>query len=1233
MDQPSNNSAGTLRSQSFGWSANHIIYNASSPIYTASSGTNGGYIGFALSSGRVTQVSYHAVANPTIPDGTNSGVLQAGVATGMQQYKTVTYSTNLSTAETSVTDTDGHKIDYFWDTVGRVKYVHAWSSTTAFLTNYEVWDSRNNLTATLDPRSSSLTDTTYRTDYAYDRNGNAIAVAKPSASTGAYRPTALYSYDSFNNVTAYCDPVWSHNNGKDWTLPPASSDSLCPSQSGTTRYTWQALSTLGEPTSPEPYGELVSSQTPLGYQSTFAYTPSSQGGDFGLPTSVTGTTFAQIDGSSLTPLQTLTYDSYGNLTTYDKGNGAWSLAYAANRNLLASATDPDGVTTRRCYYANNQLQQTQSAAQYALDNGIACGSNAVSYAYDIDGDVTSETHHYNGVAGTTQKFYDGMDRLVEVVQPHGSGDYFPFAWITRYIYDLSKNGSALTIGPVSGLSAHGNLLKTQECLPSNPVVQVSGPPPTSCVHQDVRGSTFDALDRVSAKYEVAFGTAPQFANTYDAPGNAGLLSVSQNALGEQVRPGYDDIGRIVSMSFANDGGRTPNRTYAFDANGRTVSITSAQFGTLTHTYDADGRLTQMNEPTGGGYTASGVVTHSYYADGKEKQVGLSVASIGYAAPALEAYSYRRDGELQTETAASSGASGSFRWTYTNAGRELTQSDPATDSVITTNPFDSDNNQNVPYPLPAQVTLVKKQYAYDVYGRISALTLPRGASYTAFTYDPEGETSGYNAYAIGPYTPQAHLGYTVRGELISMSFPTMPTTCSKSATYCASYPSFTHVSANGFICQTSACTYDSRSNMLLTAPAGVSEAYSYDAGGRQTTTTASYTVYVNGQGYPQQGSMNRGYDAENHLVSQSFAVNYAPPTSGCAGATISQTTTARTVTYAWGPTGHPILPASTSSDYPNESVHWNGDSILYTYAGGQVNVFLGKLATIHSANSSSAAFTEIDRDWSGNIVDQHSTKNFGHWEPTSPVHNAMFCHTLIAPWASDMSVDVDTDPVAGEFKQVGTDGYNDAYNTFQGTRVYDPTMAQWTSPDPYAGDVHDPMSQKPFMWNRNNPVQYGDPSGFCPWCEPFIEEWEQVEPELQPAEAEGMAALRASQATISQAASRAGDWLKQAGASVNNELQAATTRLFKGGQQEVPGGTAGAIRTELLKGGPVGGRFHLQKGAEEINIIKDLISSGKLTAQEMQKAKTILQDLKNAFGKLDPQQFINNNNLPTRGEMI
>jgi hypothetical protein len=39
------------------------------------------------------------------------------------------------------------------------------------------------------------------------------------------------------------------------------------------------------------------------------------------------------------------------------------------------------------------------------------------------------------------------------------------------------------------------------------------------------------------------------------------------------------------------------------------------------------------------------------------------------------------------------------------------------------------------------------------------------------------------------------------------------------------------------------------------------------------------------------------------------------------------------------------------------------------------------------------------------------------------------------------------------------------------------MNQWTTPDAYSGDVHDPMSQHPYMWNSNNPVQYSDPSGY------------------------------------------------------------------------------------------------------------------------------------------------------------
>jgi hypothetical protein len=58
-----------------------------------------------------------------------------------------------------------------------------------------------------------------------------------------------------------------------------------------------------------------------------------------------------------------------------------------------------------------------------------------------------------------------------------------------------------------------------------------------------------------------------------------------------------------------------------------------------------------------------------------------------------------------------------------------------------------------------------------------------------------------------------------------------------------------------------------------------------------------------------------------------------------------------------------------------------------------------------------------------------------------------------------------------------DGYQIAQLTIQGARAFDSTSSQWTTPDASAGDVHDPMSQKPFMWSGNNPLTYSDPTGY------------------------------------------------------------------------------------------------------------------------------------------------------------
>jgi len=66
---------------------------------------------------------------------------------------------------------------------------------------------------------------------------------------------------------------------------------------------------------------------------------------------------------------------------------------------------------------------------------------------------------------------------------------------------------------------------------------------------------------------------------------------------------------------------------------------------------------------------------------------------------------------------------------------------------------------------------------------------------------------------------------------------------------------------------------------------------------------------------------------------------------------------------------------------------------------------------------------------------------------------------------------------GLLYEPGSDGYLDGVTIIQGARTYDSAMQQWTTPDIYPGMIHDPMSQKPYMWNRNNPIAYSDPTGF------------------------------------------------------------------------------------------------------------------------------------------------------------
>ena len=114
----------------------------------------------------------------------------------------------------------------------------------------------------------------------------------------------------------------------------------------------------------------------------------------------------------------------------------------------------------------------------------------------------------------------------------------------------------------------------------------------------------------------------------------------------------------------------------------------------------------------------------------------------------------------------------------------------------------------------------------------------------------------------------------------------------------------------------------------------------------------------------------------------------------------------------------------------------------------------------SGGSSSAPTIEVfDRDSAGEIWDSHTTVASG-W-------NDQYGRLGGNPAPSFGAI--------SEPRPESLTGWG--MIAIQGVRGVDAVLTQWTTPDAYAGSVHDPASQKPYMYEGNNSYAYSDPSGY------------------------------------------------------------------------------------------------------------------------------------------------------------
>jgi YD repeat-containing protein len=875
----------------------------------------------------------NGVLNPTSP-GDGQTTLQPGIPTGWLTWYTQNFvygagganpaCTQTAASSTTMCDTDGHASNWVINSNANVTQTTDYTGgSPTKLTTQAVWDANNNLTASIDANLNE-------TDYAYDVNGNTIAVALPKPTTGSGRPTSVYSYDSHNNLTSYCDPVYAHNNGLQWSSLNWPAGQECPVTNGTTHYVWTIVSG-------ESYGRLTDAYTACysagctdaingkpepGYHRQFLYNAN------GLVTSVLGDVIAnQLDGNSRTPTQTFVYDGFGNLQTFSNGGGTWNMTYDG-LNRLTQRQDPDvgHPTSYFQYNPDGSPSLTETPYQHSVSKGNA-------FTHDADGDVASRTVHRKGTQAETDSYYDGLDRLISVVEPHdASYDAISSNWITRYFYDLSMGGTVQFNGSTP-FSAYGNAFETVELLPSGNSLVYSGNPLSSTGFRAIKGIQYDALDREVISYSVINQANAESTTTYDAAGALDLMY-------KQCQPppgggqtlcktfGYDNDNRLTTVSYTDP--NSSQRTYTYDLDGHPITSANGD-GTLTTSYDPEGRVVNVQEPQHG--TSPATYTHELYADGKLKRIDISSSALTDSGN-IFAYSYNNQGAVETQpiSYAKQGASVNLIivYAYTSAGRLSQRSETGSSA----NPTSS-------------------QFSYDTYGQLNQVAFPAG-TLSNYAYDPEGDLTAAGSQQFN---------YSIRGDL----YQTQPLP-SQGVFGGPSSIAF----ANGVQVQSSGAPYKSTwdpvmgtmlstdNNVGLGNESGSS--FGYDGAGRLTgdgsiscINTCSQVVDPPTTSYTNIDQ----YDGDNHLIQTAQAKIWqnTGPFHNQSGETSNLSV------YDWGPNDHPIKIGSANLNTGTpafDTLHWDGDRLMFTTnPGGNVDdIKIGTMADITPLDGNFAGITTL-----------------------------------------------------------------------------------------------------------------------------------------------------------------------------------------------------------------------------------------------------------------------------------
>jgi len=397
-----------------------------------------------------------------------------------------------------------------------------------------------------------------------------------------------------------------------------------------------------------------------------------------------------------------TYNAFGERSREVQAVGVSGVEVSTDyvydrRGLLKTSTDEAGKSLQR---GANQTYDAFGRVKTATD---ARGATT-TFTYDRLGRQLTHSQTVQGRAETWITTYDAFDRVTSVMDPVNAA-LGAQGKATTYVYSTANR--TVTVRTPEGVEVttthnrFGQTASVKQTLPDNTVVETI----YTYDHDGNLVSTKDPLNQTST-------------NEYDV---RGLLAATVDASGRRVELRYDAVGRVLQRIEDPD---TATRTdelklttsYAYDGQGRQLTVTDPSGRVSTFTYDREGRLTQTVLDPGG--VAATTTTYTYDAQGRQVTV-----TEGADTPAAQVTQY----------------------TYDVLGRRTQEVlDPGPGKLNLTTTYVYDANDNVVRRIDANSATTR--FYYDVANRLVHTVDALGAM-TRNWYDANGRVCATRRFVL------------------------------------------------------------------------------------------------------------------------------------------------------------------------------------------------------------------------------------------------------------------------------------------------------------------------------------------------------------------------------------------------------------------------------------------------------------------------------------------------------